>query len=128
MLEISTLPKTKSNFSFTFNLSSANALNLDHSKILLFGKELTHHHMKVLHFDPLQIYSYGKHCEKRRNCLQTSNSSFSHNVFYPIPHLFFFLMLFNPFPNNKFETRPNSKTLQTTILSLTKMAESSSNG
>ena len=34
----------------------------------------------------------------------------------------------NPFPNNKFETRPNSKTLQTTILSLTKMAESSSNG
>ena len=94
MLEISTLPKTKSSFSFTFNLSSANALNLDHSKNLLFGKELTHHHTKVLHFDPLKIYSYGKHCEKRRNCLQTSNSSFSHNVFYTIPHLFFLLMLF----------------------------------
>ena len=30
----------------------------------------------------------------------------------------------NPFPNDKFETRPNSKALQTTILSLTKMAES----
>ena len=22
------------------------------------------------HFDALKIYSYGKHCEKRRNCLQ----------------------------------------------------------
>ena len=31
--------KPRSNFSFTFNLSSANALNMDHSKILSFGKE-----------------------------------------------------------------------------------------
>ena len=46
-------------------------------------------------------------------------------------HFFFFFFLWcslNPFPNDKFKTRPNSKTLQTTILNLTKMAESSSNG
>ena len=36
----SILPKTYFNFSFTFILSSANALNLDQSKILLFGKDL----------------------------------------------------------------------------------------
>ena len=38
---------------------------------------------------------------------------------------FFF---FNPFPNNKFYTLPYSKCLQTTILNLMKMAESSSDG
>ena len=36
----STLPKMNLNFSFTFILSSADALNLDQSKNLLFGKEL----------------------------------------------------------------------------------------
>ena len=36
----STLPKTNFNFSVAFNLSSANAFNLDQSKILLCGKEL----------------------------------------------------------------------------------------
>ena len=60
----------KSNFSFlvAFTLSSANAFNLDRSKILLFGKELTHYHT-IPHFDTPKIYSCGKHCEKRRNCL-----------------------------------------------------------
>ena len=29
---------------------------------------LAHHHT-VPHFDALKIYSCGKHCEKRRNCL-----------------------------------------------------------
>ena len=29
---------------------------------------LTHYHI-MPHFDVLKIYSYGKHCEKRRNCL-----------------------------------------------------------
>ena len=36
----STLPETNFNFSVTFILLSANAFNLDQSKILLFGKEL----------------------------------------------------------------------------------------
>ena len=35
---------------------------------------------------------------------------------------------FNPFPNNKFETLPNRKTLQMTILTLLNKAESSPNG
>ena len=38
----SSLPKTNFNFSVTFILLSANAFNLDHFEILLFGKELTH--------------------------------------------------------------------------------------
>ena len=28
------------------------------------------------HFDALKTYSYGKHCEKRRNCLQQAISPF----------------------------------------------------
>ena len=36
-----TFPKTNFNFSFTFILSSANAFNLDQSKILSFGKGLS---------------------------------------------------------------------------------------
>ena len=36
----STFPKQNLNFSFTFVLLSANAFNLDQSKILSFGKEL----------------------------------------------------------------------------------------
>ena len=31
-------------------------------------KKLTHYHT-MLHFDALKIYSCGKHCEKKRNCL-----------------------------------------------------------
>ena len=42
--KFSTLPKLNFNFSFTFILSSANALNLDQSVILSFGKELTLYH------------------------------------------------------------------------------------
>ena len=38
----SVLPKANFNFWFAFKLSSANAFNLDLSKILLSGKELTH--------------------------------------------------------------------------------------
>ena len=37
----SSLPKTNFNSLVTFILSSVNAFNLDHCKILLFGKELT---------------------------------------------------------------------------------------
>ena len=45
-----------------------------------------------------------------------------------IPSMIIEIHYFNPLPNDKFETRPNSNTLQTTILNLTKMAESSSMG
>ena len=38
----STLPKTKFYFTVTFILLSANAFNLDQSKNLSFGKELSH--------------------------------------------------------------------------------------
>ena len=34
----------------------------------LFELHLTHYHT-MLQFDTLKIYSCGKHCEKRRNCL-----------------------------------------------------------
>ena len=37
----STHPKTNSNFSIKFNLLSANAFDLDQSKILSFGQDLT---------------------------------------------------------------------------------------
>ena len=30
----------------------------------------------IPHFDALKIYSCGKHCEKRRNCLQQAISTF----------------------------------------------------
>ena len=36
--------------------------------IFPFVLPLTHYHT-MLHFDALKIYSCGKHCEKRRNCL-----------------------------------------------------------
>ena len=35
-------------------MSSAKAFNLVQSKILMFGKELTHYHI-ILHFDTLKI-------------------------------------------------------------------------
>ena len=35
----------------------------------LVKEELTHYHT-MPHFDALKIYSCGKHCEKRRNCLK----------------------------------------------------------
>ena len=34
----------------------------------LFGLSLTHY-CTMPHFDAVKIYSCGKHCEKRRNCL-----------------------------------------------------------
>ena len=57
---------SRTNFAIwiTFNLSSANALNLEWSKILLFGKELTHYYTTP-HFDALNTYSCGKHCKKQ---------------------------------------------------------------
>ena len=60
--------KNKFHFLSTFILSSANAFNLDQPANLLFGKELTNYHT-IVHFEVLKMYSCGKHCEKRRNCL-----------------------------------------------------------
>ena len=53
----STLLKTNFSFSVTYILSSANALNLDQYKILLFGKELKHAGRPwVAHIDQLTHY------------------------------------------------------------------------
>ena len=85
---LSTLSKTEIIILATFNLSSANAFDLDQSRNLLFGKELTQYHT-MLRFDVLQIYSCGKHCETTAaNCrnicpsytkLQPQNSSIKTN-------------------------------------------------
>ena len=84
-------------FSTNSKLSSAHALNLEKSKISLFGKGLNDictmkgpvaaknkdneshqatfinlvltHYLTMPHFDTLRIYSCGKNYEKRRNCL-----------------------------------------------------------
>ena len=49
----STLSQGEIIFSATFNLSSANALNLDQSKNFLFGKELAGKHGLILLADTL---------------------------------------------------------------------------
>ena len=42
---------------------------------LVMGQGLTHYHT-MLHFDAQKIYSYGKHFEKRGNCLLKAISPF----------------------------------------------------
>ena len=65
-----TLPYTHFCFSVPFDLLSANALNLDWSKILSSGKEVTVNPLPHdTAFDALKIYNCGKLCEKRRNYL-----------------------------------------------------------
>ena len=56
--------------SSTLIMSSANALNLDQSKILSFGKELTKFpYQTVLDFHkPWKKKAIWKHCGKRRKC------------------------------------------------------------
>ena len=49
---LTTLPKTDFSFLFTFILSSANGFNLDRSKNLLFGEELTLYHIIQTFNDP----------------------------------------------------------------------------
>ena len=59
--------KTNFNFSATFNLSSANAFNLDQSKNLSFGKELTLSQTSPgFYVSAVQVL--WKHCGKRRSC------------------------------------------------------------
>ena len=47
------------------------------------------HNYKVPHFDALKIYSCGKHCEKRRNCLLKAISPFP--TMFSTWHLFLIL-------------------------------------
>ena len=87
-----THPITNLYFSITFNLSSANAFNLDQSKILLFGTELTLFQMgnfRLFETERLcrqqfqilmkwqKVQRKGrKHCGKRRNSLLRAISPF----------------------------------------------------
>ena len=48
---------------------------LDEANILLSSIGLTHNHT-IQHFDAEKTLSCGKHCGKRRNCLQQANSPF----------------------------------------------------
>ena len=63
----STHPKLISIFLLIFILLSANALNLDQSKILSFGKELTLYHT-IQTFNNSENKGFWKHCGKRRKC------------------------------------------------------------
>ena len=59
----STLHKTNFKFSVTFILSSANAFNLDQSKILLCGKDLSHVYFIICNyykFEKSTFLSFGK--------------------------------------------------------------------
>ena len=51
-------PKTNFNFSFTFILLSANALNLDKSKIFSFGKELKDNN--ILDLSMMKAFAYNR--------------------------------------------------------------------
>ena len=105
------LPVLKTNFSFsaTFDMSSANTLNLNQSKILSFGKELKHSFLekmafKLTHYQMDNILDQTKlkaFADNKLNVTKmiisvfdtvenivgkgeiacTSNFSFSHNVF-----------------------------------------------
>ena len=56
-------------FSFSCNVFKSFSLTFVKSQCCVF----THYHT-MPHFDALKIYSCGKHCEKRRNCLQKASS------------------------------------------------------
>ena len=59
--------------------------------IALQPNQLTHYHT-MPHFDTLKIYSCKKKTlREKEKLLVTSNFSFSHDVFYPLWHLFFIL-------------------------------------
>ena len=61
-------------FSFSRNVFKR-LISLGLLKSRLCCKGLTHYHT-ILHFDALKIYSCGKQCEKRRNCLSPAISAF----------------------------------------------------
>ena len=68
-------------------------------------------------FPQLYIFSVSKCGKKKKKALHAGANTLLYLVFY-----------LNPFPNDEFETLPNSKCLQMTISNLMKMAESSPNG
>ena len=93
----STLPRTNFNISFTFILSLANPLNLDRSKILLFGTEYFFGVCKCFQYSPfpnkpwfLRVCSTSllKILWEKEKLLIRSNFSVSHSVFYPFRELF----------------------------------------
>ena len=61
------------------------------SESILFANALTHYHI-MPHFDALKIYTCGKHCEKRRNCLKQAISRFL-TIFSTLYNTFFFFIL-----------------------------------
>ena len=62
-------------FVHIFDIISLFATECEKPIIGISGKVLTHYHT-MPHFDALLIYSCGKHCEKRRNCLLQAISPF----------------------------------------------------
>ena len=63
----STLPKRNFNLSFTLILSSANTFDLDWSKILSFGKELSLYYHTMLPFSKSKV-SFGKDFGNNGKC------------------------------------------------------------
>ena len=61
-----------SNCYFLLNLKKP---KLKKAKICIIRKRVNHYYT-IPHFDPLKIYSCGKHFEKRRNCLKQAISPF----------------------------------------------------
>ena len=89
---LSSLPKTNFSSLVTLTLSSSNALNLDQSKILLFGKDLTQKKVADDNFKfdengsklskrVENIVGKGEIAREKEKLLVTSNFSFSHSVF-----------------------------------------------
>ena len=97
-----TLPKTTFNISVTFVLLSANAFNLDQSKILMFGKELMT--LRKIAFE--NIIGKGE------------NAGNQHFLLFPLCLLHFFtpnFNYFNPFPNKPWFLRVCSTSLLKTL-------------
>ena len=63
-----------SNFSFSHSVFKR-LVSQKRQKVSLCGNGFTHYHT-MPHSDALKIYSCGKHCEKRRNCLLQAISPF----------------------------------------------------
>ena len=63
------------------------------------------------HFEALKIYSFGQHCEKRRNCLLQAISPFLTTFCTLYGSYFPFYMNLNPFPNKPWFLRVCSTTL-----------------
>ena len=90
-----------------FKLSSANSFSLEESKIFCLWKDWRF---------TTQSQCLKAHRKKGFPCL---------TIYLPYEGKF---QSFNPFPNNKFWTLPNSKSLQMTISNLIQMAERFPNG